>query len=163
MTPALTPLQRRRSWLGLLAGLALLAGTPAHSQTTAPVVHTFRPFVAVTSLPSANTEAVSFQGLATVRSRLAHDTETRQPNLLLELVWDGIKGDGRSGSKFVMRGGELLVLPVLAQQSVEVDIPVAPQDGRDGPPRTGRVTLQLYFNTATGALMSASLGPLQLL
>jgi hypothetical protein len=162
MTQGFHPLLDRRSWAAVLA-VAVIVGTPAHAQTTAPVVHTLRPTIAITSLPNASVEAVTFRGLATVRSRLAHDTETRQPNLLLELVWDGIKGDGRAGSKFVMRGGESLVLPVLAQQSVEVDIPVAPQDGREGPARTGRVTLQLYFNTATGALMSASLGPLQLL
>ena len=149
-------------WAGVFA--ACVSAGPSFSQTgTAPtrrpIAHTFSSQVALTRVPTATAEAIGFRGTLVARSRLAHDAQTRRPNLLVEVSWQGIQGSGLSGAKYLMHGTESLVLPVVAGQAIEVDIPVARQAAPQAPFFPVRGTLNLYFNTSTGELMWVSLAP----
>jgi hypothetical protein len=97
---------------------------------------------------------VSFSGQAKVSSRLAPDPDFFKPRLVLSIDLREVAGVGStSGAKYVIAGPELVQRSVAASHTIDITFPFR----RSGAAlRTGVASFVLDFDTATGAVTSAS-------
>lgn len=132
----------------LLVLAAAAAWSAAGAQTLVPVKGTV----------SGQPESVVFSGEAKIVSRLAKDPDFNQPRLVLSIDLSGVSGVGSSSrAKYVVTGPELVQRRLAASHAVEFTFPFT-RSGSAEVPQTGVASFTLGFDTATGAVTSASGG-----
>lgn len=113
--------------------------------------------VAVTGTVDGSPEGVRFQGSAMVGSRLAPDPDFGRPRLVLTFDLTGVAGTGmQTGAKYVVYGPEIMHRPVAAAHSVAFLFPFKTSSADAARARSGSAVFELTFDTATGAIKSAT-------
>ena len=113
--------------------------------------------VAVTSIgPVTNVEAVNFEGLAVVNSRLAADPEFGSPSLVMLFDMTGVTGTGaQSGIKYVLTSQEHVIKPHASNQNVEFTFPMATDPNAPiAKVRIGSARFVMNVDLGTGSITS---------
>lgn len=156
-------LQRASFALSLLAAL-LAVPASAQDSTSSSVdasgataaVSTNTSTVAISGTVSGGTESVSFSGDAKIANRLARDPHFNSPHYVMAIDLSGVTGVGAdSRKKYAIAAPELIQRRVASTHVIDMTFPFRRADGV-GSARTGAASFALGFDTATGAITSAS-------
>jgi hypothetical protein len=153
----------RRLSLACVA-LALVAATASSSWWTAgPSAHAAVAWnsaaVPITGTVTGRPESVAFSGRVRIQSRLAIDPDAaRRSKILLQIDLSGVTGVGVStAATYAVPAREVVFRKLAASDVVRITFPFHPASSRaTTSSRTGVASLALNFDTATGAITSAS-------
>jgi len=103
-------------------------------------------------------EDVLFTGQARINSKLAPDSSTKRPSLVLSIDLGQLSGVGSSTkAKYVITGPEMAQRQVASSHLVEFEFPFFKSGGSTiSSVQSGVASFALYFDVATGAVTGAS-------
>lgn len=137
--------------------LCALAFAPARAQDTMRT--TLLP-VNIVSGASAGSglEAISFSGMATLKSKLGLDPDLNRPVLDVLIDLNGVVGIGKvSGTRFPLTSQHSLTVPFPPSQPIKIIFPIVDSgNAAMSAVRTGLATIAFNTDPTTGAITSVS-------